>query len=77
MSIATQARASTLTGARPLTRLAAVAVVLALAALAAFAIFSGPTTIKLRAPISKPLPTRTITVPGHREPERETGSHGD
>jgi hypothetical protein len=77
MSIATHTGASTVTGSRLATRLAAVAVVLALAALAAFTIFSGPTTIKLRAPTSRPLPTRTITVPSHREPERETGNHGD
>lgn len=42
------------TGSRLATRLAACAVVLALAGLAAFTIFSGPTTIELRAPTSKP-----------------------
>ena len=77
MSTATHTAASTVTGSRPVTRVAAVAVVLALAALAAFTIFSGPTTIKLRAPTAKPLPTRTITVPSHRQPERDTGNHGD
>ena len=78
MSIATHPGAATaVTGSRPATRLAAVAVVLALAALAAFTIFSGPTTIKLRAPTPKPLPTHTITVPSHRQPERDTGNSGD
>jgi hypothetical protein len=74
MSVATHSTASTGTGSRLATRLAAVAVVLALAGLAAFTIFSGPTTITRQAPTSKPVPTRTITVPGHTDPE---GNQGD
>ena len=74
MSTATQAGPSTIAGSRLVTRLAAFVVVLALAALAAFTIFSGPTTIKLQAPTSKPVPTRTITVPSHADTE---GNHGD
>ena len=74
MSAATRTTASTVTGSRRASRVAAVAVVLALAALAAFTIFSGPTTIKQSAPVSKPVPTRTITVPSHADPQ---GNQGD
>jgi hypothetical protein len=50
-------------------RLAAVAV----AAVAAFALFSGPTTIPVRAP-AKAVPTSTTPGPAQTEPD---GSLGD
>lgn len=53
-------------------RLAAVAVVVALAAVAAFALFSGPTTIPVRAP-AKAVPTTTTPAPAQTEPDTSLG----
>lgn len=56
-------------------RICALVVMVALAALAAYAMFSGPTTVAIRAPSSEPA----RTAPPQEEPGIETdGSrHGD
>ncbi len=56
-------------------RIAAVAVVLALAALAAYTMFSGPTTVAVRAPTS--APARSAPPSGEQGVENEEGGRGD
>lgn len=56
-------------------RIAAAAVVLALAALAAYTVFSGPTTVPVKAPTAAPAQSAPPT--GGQELEREGGGRGD
>lgn len=56
-------------------RIAAVAAVLALAALAAYTVFSGPTTVPVKAPTS--APTRIAPPAGEQGVENEGGDRGD
>jgi hypothetical protein len=56
-------------------RIAAATVVLALAALAAYTLFSGPTTVPVKAPTA--APARSAPPAGGWEHEREGGGRGD
>jgi hypothetical protein len=56
-------------------QIAAAAVVLALAALAAYTVFSGPTTVPIKAPAA--APAQSAPPVGGQEPESERGGRGD
>lgn len=78
MSAATPRPAATAPsqGPSPMTRVAAVAVVIALAGLAYYAVFAGPTTVAVKAPATV-SPAKSAPAPAEPAGEERESGRGD